>query len=154
MWRGKKKIKNVGSAIAINGEKELDVWDEGKCNEIRGTDGTIYAPFLRKTDDYWVFAPTLCRSLQVTYQQKAKYKGIQLSRYIVDIGVNSTEEPGCWCRDENFCPLEGTFDLFPCIGAPFIITNPHFYMGNAINFYIFLLFILEINFWPFAFDSI
>lgn len=128
--RGKENIEDLGRVIQFNGESEMDYWEGDKCNQIHGTDGTIFPPFHKKTDDYWVFAPPICRSLQMRRQSKAKYSNIRTQRFTVDFDSAHTEDPKCWCRSEDHCPLAGTFDLFPCAGVPMTVTLPHFLEGE------------------------
>lgn len=126
---------DLAKVVAFNGETEFETWPDDYCNQFRGTDGTLYPPYLKKTDDYWVFASVLCRSLQFKYKEKSKYKGIPLSTYTFELGVQNTEKPSCYCRynddeEENVppvCPLNGTYDIQPCLGIPILLTNPHFY---------------------------
>lgn len=53
VYRGKKNSSDMGRVIALNGEDELDVWEEG-CNEFQGTDSTIFPPYMKKDDGIWV----------------------------------------------------------------------------------------------------
>lgn len=114
-----------------NDADELDAWYGDKCNIIKGTDGTIYPPFKKPSDTYTVFGPPSCRSYTAVYDGKVKYKGIKLSHYTFDFDTTNTEEPECWCRDEEheYCPPKGIMDLFPCSGVPLMVSLPHFLNG-------------------------
>lgn len=126
---------DLAKVVAFKGETEFDTWPDDECNQFRGTDGTLYPPYLKKTDDYWILSSILCRSLQLKYKERSKYKGIPLSIYSLEWGIQNMEKPSCYCRynddeDEDVppvCPLNGTYDYLPCSGVPILFTNPHFY---------------------------
>lgn len=87
VFRGAKNVRDVGRIVTFNGESEQDVWsDEGNCNEIKGTDGTIFPPFLARDEGMWAYAPDLCRSLAPKYEGKSSYAGMPMSRYVLDLG--------------------------------------------------------------------
>lgn len=129
MKRGKENINELGKILLYNDEPVMYDWDDDACNEIRGSDGTIFPPFQKKEDGYWIFAGPICRSLHATHQERSQYAGIRTERFSSDLGVGDTENPSCWCREDK-CPLNGTFDLYPCIGVPMTVTSPHFLKGT------------------------
>jgi len=59
--RGIQDIKEVGRVVEYEGKKQLSVYDGDECNKFRGTDSTIFAPFLSPSDKIEAFAPDLCR---------------------------------------------------------------------------------------------
>lgn len=107
----------------------MDTWDEeGNCNTIKGTDGTIFPPNLKKSDGIWAFVPDLCRSVGTVYEKPSSYAGLPASRFILKIGDMRDNGNECYCSDPpEKCPLYGTLDLKPCLGAPVIASLPHFY---------------------------
>lgn len=111
----------------------MDAWYEDECNQISGTDGTIFPPFHKKEEGFDIFIPQMCRTLHATYEEPSKYAGIKTNRFTVTFDVSHYGSPNCYCRDPEQCPPEGLLDLFPCVGTPFIISAPHFYLGNFIN---------------------
>lgn len=54
-----KNIKELGKILSFNDEPQIDVYDGDSCNEIRGTDSTIFHPFLSNTDKLWAFTPDM-----------------------------------------------------------------------------------------------
>lgn len=108
----------------------MDAWYEDECNQIDGTDGTIFPPFYEKEEGYTIYIPQMCRSMHVEYQRPSKYAGIKTNRYTLSFDVNKFGPANCYCRDHEQCPPEGMLDLFPCVGTPVFISAPHFYKGN------------------------
>lgn len=64
----------------------MDVWSDDKCNEIKGTDSTIFAPFIKKEQELWAFEPAMCRSLTPVYEKPSSYAGLPTLRYQLDLG--------------------------------------------------------------------
>ncbi|KAL1131950.1 hypothetical protein AAG570_011561 [Ranatra chinensis] len=126
--RGVKDAKEVGKVVSFNGKSELDVWSGAECNALRGTDSTIFPPFLTPQDDIVSFAPDLCRSLGAKYQYPIVYQGIPGNHYTATLGdMSNNAEEKCFCPSENKCLKKGAFDITKCAGAPIILTLPHFF---------------------------
>lgn len=58
--RGMKDIKEVGQVVLYNDKPEMDYWSGPYCNQIKGTDTTIFPPFM-DTSDVWSFGAEVCR---------------------------------------------------------------------------------------------
>lgn len=128
VMRGVRDITHLGKVLEYKNEERLDIWDVDDCNEFKGTDSTIFAPFGRPEDGLWAFEPSACRAMKVFYTgQKTKYRGVPTLLYTSKMG-DASQEPDlqCFCRSEEHCPRAGTIDLYPCIGAPIIGSSPHF----------------------------
>lgn len=61
VYRGVKVSHDVGKIIEYDEKKEMEVWPTKECNQIRGTDGTIFPPFLTIEEGIVSYAPDLCR---------------------------------------------------------------------------------------------
>jgi hypothetical protein len=59
--RGIENITELGRVVEFKDQEVQNVWDDDKCNELRGTDSTIFPPFLTKKDKIEGFFPDLCR---------------------------------------------------------------------------------------------
>lgn len=76
----------MGRIIEFNGKSELNKWEGNSCNQIVGTDSTIFPPFLAKEDGIWSFEPAICRSMGAVYEKQSKYANLPTSRYVLDLG--------------------------------------------------------------------
>ncbi len=47
--------------MSWNGKTKMDAWKGDKCNEMSGTDGSIFPPFANEGTVLSVFTPELCR---------------------------------------------------------------------------------------------
>lgn len=86
VYRGDKNIKDLGRVIKFNDEPIQDIWDGDICNEIIGTDSTIFAPFTKKGESIWAFTPDICRSMGTHYVGPSSYAGMPTSAYSLDMG--------------------------------------------------------------------
>jgi hypothetical protein len=59
--RGIENIKDLGRLVEFKDQRVQTVWSGQKCNELRGTDSTIFPPFLTNKDKIEGFLPDLCR---------------------------------------------------------------------------------------------
>lgn len=124
---------DVGKVFSVNDEEELDIWDDevGSCNVMNGTDGYLFPPFRPKTTPIQAYERALCRTFYIPFEKKIYYKGISTHMFTYDLGdIQNEPENRCYCREEDQCPLKGTMDLFPCVGAPLTISMPHFYNAD------------------------
>lgn len=126
MKRGRENIRDLGKIIKFNGEEYLDTWFDDECNEIKGTDGTVYPPLTEKEEGVWLHIPQLCRPFGGEYKGTSKVSGIRTNHFEVNITVPKP----CFCRDPENCLPEFTFDMFPCVGIPMVLSMPHFYKGK------------------------
>ncbi|CAO1440533.1 unnamed protein product [Diamesa serratosioi] len=128
VYRGIKNIKDLGRIATVNEKAEQNIWDGDECNKIKGTDSTIFPPFMTKEEGLWTFTPDICRSLAAHYVKKSSYAGMPTSLYSLDLGdLKNQPELHCFCHDPpDNCPPKGTMDLMPCIGAPIYGSKPHF----------------------------
>lgn len=50
-----------GSIVLYQDEKELDVWGDGGCNMLNGSDGGIFFQMKEPVKTIYTFIPEICR---------------------------------------------------------------------------------------------
>ncbi|KAF7268328.1 hypothetical protein GWI33_018522 [Rhynchophorus ferrugineus] len=126
--RGLRDYRDVGRIMTFDGQPKMSVWNVSKCDEIQGTDGTIFPPLLKKEQGLASFAPDLCRSLIAQYQSKSKYNGIPVSVFSASLGDQSKNpDEKCYCTTPDTCLKKGLMDLLKCSQVPIYVSLPHFY---------------------------
>nr|QGW45470.1 sensory neuron membrane protein 1d [Bradysia odoriphaga] len=128
VFRGIKNFRDVGRVITFNDETEMDVWGGDECNNYKGTDSTIFPPGLKKEDGLWAYEPSLCLSIGAHYERDSNFQGIPAIRFGLDFGdARKNEKLQCYCLDPpHDCPRPGTLNMFQCVGAPIVVSMPHF----------------------------
>ncbi|XP_030388379.1 sensory neuron membrane protein 1-like [Scaptodrosophila lebanonensis] len=133
---GNRHSSTVGQVLLFNEQDKLQVWSEGlgnsSCNQFRGTDGTVFAPYMRRQEGLWSYSPQLCRSLSPHMVGKVNYNLLPAYRYELDFGDASLDtDSNCFCKAYPFdCPVAGTVDLSRCTGTPMVASLPHFYKAD------------------------
>lgn len=108
VFRGLKNYQDLGRVIAMDDEPELNMWKGDECNQFKGTDSTIFPPYMEPGDDIWAFERGICRSMHAHYVGKNEYMDMDVLEYAVDFGsrVNAKD---CYCRGPGKCPKNGNF---------------------------------------------
>lgn len=66
--------------------RQQSTWEGDKCNEIKGTDSTIFPPFLTKDEGLWTFTPDVCMSLKSHFVRDSSFDGMPSRIYSADFG--------------------------------------------------------------------
>ena len=129
-----------GYFASHKGKKVLNFWKGEYCNNIRGSDGTLFPPFVTESTVLSAFAMDLCRSFDFNSNGWSEYKGIKGILYGFPETAFATEDQfpdnACFCmfsgkRKARRCTISGVYDLGGCQGgAPLLVTNPHFHKTN------------------------
>lgn len=69
-----------GKILSWNEKPKLPYWYSESCNQINGTDGAQFAPFLTKSEKLYVFSSYLCRSIHLTYEKTTQVNGVKTQR--------------------------------------------------------------------------
>ncbi|CAH0560924.1 unnamed protein product [Brassicogethes aeneus] len=127
VYRGVKNAHQLGEIVKYDNQSVIENWPTKQCNEIHGTDGTIFPPFLTNEEGLVSFSPDLCRSLKAFFVKPENYDGIPAKMFTANLGDSSTNaNEKCYCTTPETCLKKGLMDLFKCTGVPIYASLPHF----------------------------
>lgn len=118
------------------GVPELPWWWTEETNEIQGTDGTMYHPYMSRKEKLYLFHPDLCRSVPYIYEEDVVYKEVPLLKFVLAnyTFYNGSDYPpneGFCKGNHDLCGPSGIMRQDPCrFGSPSSISNPHFFQGD------------------------
>lgn len=93
--------------------------------------GMIYPPYQTTKEPILIFIHQFCRTIELNFWLKSNFFGIPTAVFTNRFDyVGSDEKSRCFCRPLDKCPKMGTIDIMPCVGAPVIISLPHFLHGD------------------------
>lgn len=124
MLRGKKNIHDVARIVEIDGKPRMSTWLTDDANQYVGTDGYFTPPFLSIQEPLWAFERMICVSLGLEYERKQFIRGFPMPTFTKNLKHFAADK--AYCRKNGSCPIEGTIDLFNCMGVPIVATLPHF----------------------------
>ncbi|THD22043.1 Lysosome membrane protein 2 (Lysosome membrane protein II) [Fasciola hepatica] len=120
----------MGRILLYNNSKYLSCWTTSQANQINGTDGTLFHPFLKSDEGIYIFAPDICRSIYFTPRSVINVHGIAAVKYLpmedtFDSPLENTKNRG-FCIHWPYCTKTGVLDMSTCQpGAPIFISMPH-----------------------------
>lgn len=122
--------KNKGRIQDFNGKTKLDIWYNDKANEIKGSDGTLFPPFISENDKLWIFNSELCRSLYFEYYKDTNLFDMNLKTFQLpkNIFYNSSLNPlnNGFCSESD-CLGNGVQNISKCVdGLSVFASQPHF----------------------------
>lgn len=131
--------EETGQFFKFKGKTRLDWWSGDKCNEIKGTDGFIYKPNIKKSDILHVFNRDFCRSIPLKFDKEiTDPHGIPGYRFVPTSNAFGTpkENPdnACYCNNPGGCPdvPSGVFNVSICqFGSPVMLSWPHFFQADT-----------------------
>ena len=108
----------MGKILELNGKPMLDIYDEDRCNMLKGTDGTLYPPFISKDQTFELFILDICRSFKFVFQKEEFYNGIEGYRYVLPDNFWKSTDPEnhCYCveKDKTNFPPSGVLSVAQC----------------------------------------
>ena len=131
---GAEDINGIGQYVQWQGNQgKLMVWPNGMgANDINGTEGFFFHPFLQEGEELEIFVDDTYRSFRLAHVDTMNRMGIEAFRYSF---VNSTFE-GAFTNPENarwgsWNP-DGLFYLGPTQtpAVPVFVSKPHFLDGD------------------------
>lgn len=131
---GADDVSKVGKVLSYQGKQKLDFWTSEECNEIKGTDGTMFHPDVARNETLYIFNMNLCQSLPLTYQEDVKHHGINTYRFVPPTKVFGSPEENprnkCFCEGDH-CAPSGLFNVSKCqFGSPIMLSWPHFFQAD------------------------
>jgi len=134
---GTNDIHDLGSIVNFDNKTRLDTWfddtnEEGVCNNIHGTDGSLYPPFVKKDQVFHIFNKDMCRSLPIEYSESVTHFEMETYRFVPGKKAFSSDDNSCFCPSGmSSCAPEGMFNVSACHGgSPMLLSWPHFYNGD------------------------
>lgn len=122
MYTGVENSLNFGKVKNWNGRSELGFWRQhSDCDKIRGTDGSIFHPFLNKESKLEAFSSDICTSLALEYSEDVEHLGIQGFRFrgakggLDDPRINKANRCYCFEDDIDKCGHAGVLPLETCL---------------------------------------
>uniref|UniRef100_A0A5K3FXA5 Scavenger receptor class B member 1 n=1 Tax=Mesocestoides corti TaxID=53468 RepID=A0A5K3FXA5_MESCO len=121
---GVNDISQLGNILSYEGKNTVDVWSSEKANQIKGTDGSHFAPNLNANSTLFIFANDLCRSFELKVDGYGKLTNSDKVKVFSLGGTPETAQPASVNPDNlGFCPPKtpgpkcppaGLFDLSSC----------------------------------------
>ncbi|ETN71150.1 CD36 family protein [Necator americanus] len=134
---GVENPEDLGKIVSWNGKK----WSSANARLIRGTEGMLFPPFLKKSDRIYVFISQLCRSVWLEFEKEVECEGVPAYRFVLPPEVFDPTIPEndgyCNPTDKKFFASQNeTDDCFPagllevskCLRSqpPIMISLPNF----------------------------
>lgn len=103
-----KNYQDLGRVVALDDEPEMNYWKGDECNQFRGTDSTIFPPYMNAKEGVWAYEKSICRSIEAHFVGPNEYMDIDVLEFAVDFGSpHNTKD--CYCRGPGKCPKNGNF---------------------------------------------
>ncbi|XP_054852060.1 scavenger receptor class B member 1 isoform X2 [Eublepharis macularius] len=124
-------ISKVQMVDNWNGLKKVSYWRSDQCNQINGTAGELWPPFITPSTPIEFYSADACRSMRLQYKDSGEFQGIPVYRYVTPktLFANGTDYP----PNEGFCPCResGIQNVSSCrLNAPVFLSQPHFYNAD------------------------
>ncbi|GAA55873.1 lysosome membrane protein 2 [Clonorchis sinensis] len=131
-----KDKQNYGHIYKYHGSTHLSCWKSDQANQINGSDGSLFHPFMSPTEDPYIFSADICRSLQLHAVGMTRLRGVPVMRYLPYTDTFTSplkeEKNRGFCINWPDCMADNMFDVSTCIpGAPIAMSLPHF--QNSFN---------------------
>jgi hypothetical protein len=113
VYRGNADPSQIGQIAYYDGSKELTYWTD-HCNDVNGTDGSMFGADVQKDINYNIFSDEIYRSVYIEYRDEVEISGIKGYRFVA--GETLIEYPPlepenyCFCP-KDVCPPNGFIDV-------------------------------------------
>lgn len=147
-------VTKLGSILTYDNISRVDTWSRSnedssenvtlsveennaeECNAIRGSDGSVFPPFIKPSETLYIYNKAMCRSLGLEYSETVSHHGLETFRFIPAQTVFTPADSPCYCppggeAESEGCAPAGMFNVSQCQGgAPMLLSWPHFYNGD------------------------
>ncbi|XP_068912598.1 sensory neuron membrane protein 2-like [Tenebrio molitor] len=139
--RGINDVKTLGQIVRLNNSTRTHYWKQSNanssCDEVKGTDSTLYPPQISKDSIFQIYSTDICRYIEIQFLKEEFYKGVKGYTFATNnltLRASTTlKEEDCFCTEqtkgvngEDTCFLDGVIDMQPCTGVPVLLSFPHF----------------------------
>ncbi|CAL8145243.1 unnamed protein product [Orchesella dallaii] len=133
VYTGYDSSEKFGRVKTWDSKSDLLFWRRfSECDKIKGTDGSVFQPFLTKQSQIEAFSPDVCRSITLIFENETEYKGVPGYRFTTPAWVfadpRNRPENQCFCLEDDIekCPYAGVLPLESCMNAPVYSSSPYF----------------------------
>ena len=132
IYTGADEIERIGQFIQWDGLTHLGIWPLEDANDINGTEGLFFHPYVDNNEVLQVFMDDAVRSFDLTYVGKVNHLGIDALRFELPnttfLGAFTHSENakwGSWCPDGLMYLGASQIPVVPIFGS-----KPHFLDGD------------------------
>lgn len=104
IYTGSDDINKVGQFKQWDGIERLDLWPGPTANDINGTEGFFFKPYLQKDDKVMIFVDDTLRSFTMVHKRDVKIKGLDAYQYELPPSIFESAHTnpdnarwGSWC---------------------------------------------------------
>jgi len=137
----------MGRIVSWKGHTDLGFmnwWNTSEANQIMGGDGTVYHPFIKRTEMLPAYISDICRSINLSYAADIDFHGIKAFRFRLakeSFDADLPQNEGfCWPMKERiysadiqrntsdgWCLPTGMNDISRCqFNSPIVTSMPQF----------------------------
>lgn len=79
---GERDSKRFGKVHSWNSYRKLPFWEQNsQCNTINGSDGTLFAPPIKRDQPLYIFNQEICRSVTLSFLRNSNIRNIEAYRF-------------------------------------------------------------------------
>lgn len=130
MYTGQGDPYKLATIASVNGQQSLDRWNDTDCDQIHGSDGASFNPYIQQKDTLWFFNDQLCRAMPLVFDKEVVKEGLPGYRFKPreDVFMSPERYPQNACYSKpGLISGDGVFDVTHCqFNAPIVLSWPHF----------------------------
>ncbi|KAF8359424.1 scav-2 [Pristionchus pacificus] len=107
---GTMNIRERGDLVSFEGMDRLrkSWWSNEEARVLKGNEGSLFHPFVKRDETLWTFSNQLCRALPLVYEKDTEVLGIPTYRFrVTPTAFDYDDNPGyCHATDKVFYPQQ------------------------------------------------